>query len=408
MDYNALLDWLYSTQMFGFKLGLENPKRLLRQFRANPAPGVKVVHVAGTNGKGSTCAMMESIARTAGYRTGLFTSPHLVDYRERIRVNGEMIPLDALGVLLAEIQDLAKDWEHHPTFFELSLAIALKHFKNAGAEILFLETGMGGRLDATNAVAKDVAVLTPIGMDHTQWLGDTLASIAAEKADIIAEGKPVLTARQKPEAMDIIEQVADERRAPLTEVTEPLQGYGLALEGTHQQENAALATAALHALGLDLRADIVAHGLRNVQWPGRFERIGNDFILDGAHNEHAIPTLLNTWKEQFGDRKTSLVFSAVADKDIRPVLAAVSTLADSLHFAPIDSPRALPLDQFAGLVPDSFAGSVHIHSSLSQALENARQDAALKGLPALVTGSLYLIGEVKGLLEKKQTRSTAQ
>lgn len=408
MDYDALLDWLYSTQMFGFKLGLDNPKRLLRQFKANPALGVKVVHVAGTNGKGSTCAMAESIARAAGYRTGLFTSPHLMDFRERIRVNGEMIPQDALAELLTNIKEIAASWAHHPTFFELALALALKHFKNSQVEIIFLETGMGGRLDATNAVAKDIAVLTPIGMDHAQWLGETLTKIAEEKADIIAEGKPVITSLQAPEVMEIIEQVADERRSPLTLVSEALKGYGIALEGAHQEENAALATTALHALGLDLRTDIVAQGLRDVRWPGRFESVGKDFILDGAHNTHAIPALINAWKNKFGDRRTSVVFSAVADKDIRPVLDALCPLADSLHFAPIDSPRALPVEEFPEMLPASYTGGIHVHTSLDQALTAAKLEAREKNLPALVCGSLYLIGEVKGIFEKKQTRRTAQ
>ncbi len=408
MTPSPLLDWLYATQQFGFKLGLDNTKKLLRQFKAYPAPGVKVIHVAGTNGKGSTCAMMESVARASGIRTGLFTSPHLVDFRERMRVNGEMIPAASLERHLDALKELVSTWDQHPTFFELTLALALKHFKESQVELIILETGLGGRLDATNAVPKDVAVLTPIGYDHMQWLGDTLEKIAAEKAGIIAENKPAVTAAQKPEAMDIIEQIAGERRSPLTEVTAPLLGYHIPLEGAHQQENAALAAAALNALGVELRTDCVAYGLSHVEWPGRFERIRQDFILDGAHNTHAVPTLISTWKNLYGDRKTSLVFSAVSDKDIREVLSGVSALADSIHFAPMSSPRALPTEDMPALLPASYVGAIHVHRKLEQALADARQEAARQGLPALVTGSLYLVGEVKGLLSATETRPTAQ
>src|SRR5262245_29630575 len=212
MTYKQALTWLYSLQRFGIKLGLENTRRLLDECciggrrgerpmsNAASASTPKVIHVAGTNGKGSVCAMIDSICRLQGYRTGLFISPHLVTFRERIRVNGEMISEDAVAEGLKTIRDLIADWDPHPTFFEVTTALALKHFGDAKIDIAILETGLGGRLDATNAVQTDVSVITPISLDHEKWLGHTLAEIAAEKAGIIKPGVPVVSAPQQPQA----------------------------------------------------------------------------------------------------------------------------------------------------------------------------------------------------------------
>ena len=408
MTYEELLDWLYSTQLFGVKLGLDGPKQLLRRFKAHPAPGTQVVHVAGTNGKGSTCAIAESLARACGKKTGLFTSPHLVDFRERIRVNGEMIPVDALTALLEELHSKVSSLDPHPTFFELTLALALRYFREQEVEIIFLETGMGGRLDATNAIKKDIAVLTPIGMDHMQYLGNTLEEIAEEKADIIQENTPIATARQHPDVLEVIEQIAIERRAKIIHVNRPLLGFHIALQGKHQQENAALAAAALNAIGMELRTDTVAAGLKDVYWPGRFEKIGSSYILDGAHNSHAIPTLLSTWQDQFGEQKVPVVFSAVEDKDISAVLEGLASIAKSFHFAPLNSPRALPPSEMPMKLPASFSGEVYTHETLQCALDEAREEAAALGLPALITGSLYFIGEVKAYLQGASTRATRQ
>ena len=208
LSYKQALAWLYGLQRFGIKLGLENIRRLLDEFSRQSSARVcrrrsarrlgeialpcKVIHVAGTNGKGSVCAMIDSICRAQGYRTGLFISPHLVTFRERIRVNGEMISEDAVADGLTMIRDLVADWDPHPTFFEVTTALALKHFGDAKIDIAILETGLGGRLDATNAVQSDVSVITPIGLDHEEWLGHTLAEIAGEKAGII---KPARASR---------------------------------------------------------------------------------------------------------------------------------------------------------------------------------------------------------------------
>ena len=203
MNYREALAWLYATQRFGIKLGLENIERLLA---ALPGSGLetaapcKVIHVAGTNGKGSVCAMIDAIARTAGHRTGLFTSPHLVSFRERVRVDGKKISEGEVAGGLTEIRELIRDWDPHPTFFEIATALALQHFQKTRCEILVLETGMGGRLDATNAVQSSVSVITPIDFDHEKWLGHSIDQIAKEKAGIIKPRTPVISAPQRPEA----------------------------------------------------------------------------------------------------------------------------------------------------------------------------------------------------------------
>lgn len=268
MNYREAIEWLFSTQTFGIKLGLDNARQLLKEFLAYPAHGVKVIHVAGTNGKGSTCAMIDSIARSCGRRSGLFTSPHLIDFRERIKVSGREIPEETCAAMLEELRGICEKMETHPTFFEITLALAMRWFRECGCEIIVLETGMGGRLDATTAVPADVCVITPIGLDHMEWLGNTLGAIAAEKAGIFIEGKPALSSPQDEEARIVLEKEANEKRTPLEFITEPLGGYGIALAGEHQRWNAALAVAALHRAGLPSTPMSCAMALPRYHGPG--------------------------------------------------------------------------------------------------------------------------------------------
>ncbi|MGB1130322.1 MAG: bifunctional folylpolyglutamate synthase/dihydrofolate synthase [Haloferula sp.] len=403
MTYREAIDWLFSTQMFGIKLGLDGPRRLLKQALAYPAHGVKVVHVAGTNGKGSTCAMVDSVARASGVRSGLFTSPHLVDFRERIRVSGEEIPEDACAAMLTELRSLCESLDPHPTFFEITLALAMQWFRERECELIVLETGMGGRLDATTAVPADVCAITPIGLDHTQWLGETLEEIAAEKAGIMVEGKPVICSPQEPSARRVLEMHANECRSPIQFVQEPLRGYPLVMAGEHQAWNAALALECLHALGLPLSFESVRHGLSSVQWPGRFELVemdGKQVIFDGAHNPPAAEALARTWRDRFGEKKPSLVFSAVATKDLGGLIAELEPLAGTIHLCPVDSGRAVPAEELAR----EFKGECRIHANARDAFESAMKDEGM----VLVAGSLFLIGEIKSLIKGGVWRSSEQ
>lgn len=403
MHYQESLDWLYSTQMFGIKLGLDGPRHLLKEFLAYPAHGVTVIHVAGTNGKGSTCAMIDSIARACGQRCGLFTSPHLIDFRERIKVTSVEIPEEECAAMLTELRALCERMETHPTFFEITLALAMRWFRLRECEMIVLETGMGGRLDATTAVPADVCVITPIGLDHMQWLGNSLDEIAAEKAGIFVEGKHAVSAPQEPAVRHVLEKEANERRSPLEFVEGPLLGYPMALAGEHQKWNAALAVTALHRAGLALNADSVSHGLRNVSWPGRFEIIRPGVVLDGAHNPHAAEVLAATWQERFPGKKAALVFSAVTGKDIGGILEILAPLASGIFLCPVDTPRAVPADELAGFLP--------AHAPPHKAFENFEEAFSAAGKltdPILVAGSLFLVGEARAFLTASDFQSSAQ
>src|SRR5208283_1364668 len=263
MNYAEAVQFLYSLRLFGAKFGLENTFKLAA-LAGRPQEKLRFIHVAGTNGKGSTCAMLESIYRAAGLRTGLFTSPHLVSFRERIQVNRQLIPEAAVIRLVGEMQPMFKQFPpgHHPTFFEVVTVMALKFFAEQKCDLVIWETGLGGRLDATNIVTPLAGVITNIALEHQQWLGDTLEKIAAEKAGIIKPGVPIITAAEEPEALAVIEKMAREKNAPLTIVgqasilspskkaknSETGRMPVLPLPGEHQKTNAALALAAVAVL----------------------------------------------------------------------------------------------------------------------------------------------------------------
>lgn len=390
------IDWLYSTQLFGIKLGLDNVRRLLDELDL-PAAGQKFIHVAGTNGKGSTCAFIHSILQAAGINAGLFTSPHLVHFGERIRDAQRMITPDEIAASIVRLRERVAGWNPHPTFFELTFVLALEWFARRGNPWVVLETGLGGRLDATNAITPAVSVITPIGWDHMEMLGDTLAKIAAEKAGIIKPGVPVITLRQDAEALDVIARTAEERKAPLTIIETPW-AEDTGLPGAHQRWNAAMAVAALRAAGFDLDQRAITRGLRDVWWPARFQRIGANLVIDGAHNPAAAHVLAQTWCEQFPGQKAQLIFGAVAGKDVAAVLRALSPVVSSVHFTHIDSPRALPAEKLRetwgglGLEPRPAA----THAGIADALGAVNRD-----LPVLIAGSLYLAGEALALIEEK-------
>lgn len=386
------LDWLYSTQLFGIKLGLHNAHRLLGELGLPPA-GMKFIHVAGTNGKGSTCAFIHSILKAAGINAGLFTSPHLVHFGERIRDTRGMITPGEIENGIARLRGLVRHWDPLPTFFELAFALAIDWFARRGLEWVVLETGLGGRLDATNAIMPVVTVITPIGWDHMQILGDTLGKIASEKAGIIKPGIPFVTQTQSPEALDVLLAAAREKSAPLSLVTHPC-GLPLGLAGPHQGWNAALALAAIHAAGLDLAPGILAAGLRQVEWPGRFHRIRPQLILDGAHNLDAARVLAETWREQFTDQRAVIVFGAVAGKDIAAILHELAPLAAEWHLTHFDSPRALGAEELKSILGPSSV-PVFCHPDLPTALASIPPST-----PSLITGSLYLVGEALATLHQ--------
>ena len=395
MNYREALAWLYSLQRFGIKLGLENIRRLIAALHVDLA-GARVIHVAGTNGKGSVCAMIDAIARAAGYRTSLFTSPHLITFRERVRVNGEMISEEAVAAALTKIRDLVATWEPHPTFFEITTALALQHFATAKIDIVILETGMGGRLDATNAVQSDVAVITPIDFDHQKWLGDTLEQIASEKAGIIKPKVPVVSAPQPLQAEQVILARASECKVPIHFVSERYGQTPIALHGAHQKQNAAIAITALRDAKIDINDSAIARGLLNVEWPARFQRWDQRTFLDGAHNPVAARALANTWRESFGGQRTSLVLAVLSDKDLRGICEALVPITDYVVLPRIRSERAANPQELAK-IHINLGTRCQICGTLADALEKAgARDASI-----LITGSLHFAGEALAYLQGK-------
>jgi dihydrofolate synthase/folylpolyglutamate synthase len=408
VNYGEALAWLYGTQRFGIKLGLENVQWLLRELNA-PGKDQQIIHVAGTNGKGSVCAMIDSICRAANHRTGLFTSPHLVTYRERIRVNGEMIAPDEVASGLSALRDTIRDWDPHPTFFEITTALALDHFKKKECEVIVLETGLGGRLDATNALLPVVSVITPIGYDHEKWLGNTIELIAAEKAGIIKPHVPVVSAKQEQTAETVIRSRAAECDAPLEFVIKPYTESSVGLSGAHQQQNAALAVAAVRSGGVAVSEGAIHRGLAKVDWPARFQRWDERTVIDGAHNPAGAQVLTQTWREAFNDDRATIILAVLREKNVAGICRALAPIAARFLLPQIRAQRALPPNELAADL-STITPSLPTASPVADSPRRARTSitptfadalALARATPEriLITGSLHFAGEALATLD---------
>ena len=408
MSYPDAIAFLYRMGWFGAKLALDNTRRLAA-LAGNPQDRLRFIHVAGTNGKGSTCAMLESIYRAAGFRVGLYTSPHLVSFRERIQVNGHFIGEAEVARLLEEMQPWLKEFpeETHPTFFEIVTIMALRHFAARNCDLVIWETGLGGRLDATNIVTPLASVITNIQFDHEKWLGHTLPEIAREKAGIIKPGVPVLTATDAPEALAVICETAARQEAPLTVVgwpdahLPPLDRIELPLLGDHQRLNATAALATVRTLAADLPVsdEAVRQGLTGVRWPGRFQVVqpapGQTLVLDGAHNPAGAETLRLGLQKYFPKQQPVLVMGVMKDKDWVSMCRLLAPLADRILLSPVASERtATPGD----LLPVCQAAHPSVRVSVCAGLRDALAQA---GQPPLlvITGSLHFLGEAMEALQ---------
>jgi dihydrofolate synthase/folylpolyglutamate synthase len=335
--------------------------------------------------------MIDSICRARGYRAGLFTSPHLVTFRERIRINGEMISQETVANGLTTIRNLVADWDPHPTFFEVTTALALKHFSETKIDVAILETGIGGRLDATNAIQSDVSVITSIDFDHEEWLGNTLAQIAEEKAGIIKRGVPVVSAPQRPEAEKAIRARAVECAAPLQIITQPYDRSPVALRGQHQKQNAAVAIAAIHAARMEVDQKAIARGLVSIDWPARFQMWDKRTVIDGAHNPAAARLLAETWREIFGGERATLVLAVLSDKNLRSICKALVAIGDSVLLPKIRSERAAHPEDLAKVISTI---TPSLPYSITPSVEAALDLARSKPNPILITGSLHFAGEI--------------
>ena len=421
MTYSSAVAYLYRLQKHGIKLGLATMTALMVRL-GMPQTRYRALHIAGTNGKGSTAAMAAAILQAAGYRVGLYTSPHLVEFRERIRVNGEMIAESQVAQLTEQLQPLCQP-DLSPTFFEYTTAMAFQHFADSRVDVAVLEVGLGGRFDATNVVTPMACAVTTISLDHQEYLGNTRSSIAFEKAGIIKPRVPVVLGRLEDDAWRTIEEVARERQAPVFRLNadfctegEGLQrfsyrGLGIhydgltcALEGRHQLDNAACALALLGAAapqGIAVTSEAVRAGLRVVNWPGRLEVLDRrpTILVDGAHNPAAATALadyLTLSDRSYPSRPVVLVLGMMRDKDHRGFVDPLRSLVDEVVLTQADLPRSATAQELraslGGLLPQP-----HVVPSLSDAIALARQLATLDGL-VCVTGSLMLVGECKAWL----------
>ena len=415
--YEEALNWLYSLRRFGMKLGLDNVEALLK-ISGNPHENARGVHIAGTNGKGSVAAMLSSITKAGGYRVGTYTSPHLISFEERMLIDGKPIERDTLLRYIERYREIAESLNKkgvYPTFFELTTAIAFDYFREMAADIWVVETGMGGRLDATNILRFKTGVITRIGMDHTEHLGKTLENIAWEKAGIIKEGMNIVTA-ESGETLRVIEKKAKKVGAQVFSLKRDFDyrifssdiggvecivkgiydeyNLHIPLVGRHQAENAALSVAAAELMkgdGIYLEKSAIISGINNVRWRGRFDIVSRDpiVVLDAAHNPDGARVLRNALIDAGLWGKYTLVLGMLSDKDARSfaeilMKGSVKTIITEPEYRP----RAMKMEELLKITSEygEVEGVRKPRDAVCRAIEY--------GNPVLVTGSIYLLGDV--------------
>ena len=415
MDYQQALAYISGTAVFGSRPGLERIGELLEKL-GNPQKRLRFVHIAGTNGKGSCAAMTASVLKAAGYKTGLYTSPYLYRFNERMQIGGKQIGDEALAEIVTRVRPIAEAMADHPTEFELITAAALLWFAQEQCDVVVLEVGLGGRFDATNIIdAPEVAVIMNIGLDHTAVLGDTIEQIALEKAGIIKPGTTAVLFQQSESVTRLVRARCEELdvslRIPdfsaihsefdsLYGQTFTYQGeaYALPLLGTHQLKNAATVLEVVDVLrgrGWRLEQSDVEHGLYAVSWPGRFELLSEEplFIVDGGHNPQCAQTVAENLLRYFPDKRRILLLGVLKDKDVSGLTDRLDPVADEYLCITPESPRALTAEALAELLgrygkPVTVCGS--IRDGVSAALERADRDSVV-----CAVGSLYSVGEIR-------------
>jgi dihydrofolate synthase/folylpolyglutamate synthase len=397
--------YLEALSPLAMRFGLQRVARGLEAL-GHPERLAPILHVAGTNGKGSTCAMAAAALGAAGLRTGLYTSPHLERFNERIAVDGEAIGDRDLAEAVAEVR-AACPWhdggepEDRLSYFEFATLAGLVHFARAGVGVTVLEVGLGGRLDATNAVTPAVTAVAAIGLDHTQWLGETVEAVAREKAAIFKPGVPaVVHAVQPPGVLEVLRAAALQAGAPFEVAPAGWEGP-VALAGAHQRGNAGLAAAALRALGragLAVGEAEIARGIATARWPGRLELV-DGVLLDGAHNPDGARALAAALAGRRPDGGVELIFGTLGDKDHRGMLAALAGSVRRLHLVAPATPRARSAEDLRS-VAEALGLAAERYDRLADALRGARA-AARDGALVVVAGSLYLVGEARALLRRR-------
>ena len=409
------------------RLGLDRTRALLSAL-GDPQKKLKFIHVTGSNGKGSTCAMLDSVLRQAGYRVGLYTSPYIQEFRERMRVDGENISPAALAALTERVRVIADAMDDHPSQFELVTAIAMEYFYESGCDIVVLEVGMGGALDSTNAIdAPEAAVITNVGLEHTEYLGDTLEAIAQTKSGIIKPGCHAVCYDGAAEVTAVVAQVCARLEVPLlrvdfkalTPLSSSLEGqrflwqgreYALSLLGRHQLYNAATALTTLEALrarGWDIPEEAVRAGLRLTRWPARLEVLCRAplCILDGGHNPQCAQALADSMNELLPGRKAVFLMGVLADKDYPRIIDEILPFAREFHTLSPLSPRALGAEALAERLRERGAAAA-AHETVEAGVEAALSSAGRDGV-VVIFGSLYLAGAVRTAIQARQRREKA-
>lgn len=440
MNYSEALKFLRHLTKFGINPGLSRIEELLRRL-GDPHRRLRFFHIGGTNGKGSVAAMVAAILQAAGYRVGLFTSPHLHSYTERIRLNGQEIREEEVAYILTYLRPILENMIERgfepPTEFEVTTALALYYFGEVEPDYVVLEVGLGGSLDSTNIIpASEVSIITNVGLDHMDYLGTTLSEIAREKAGIIKQGGIVITGADKPEALEVIERVCQQKGATLYRLGRDIHfkevllsqeggeldwvGLGqsyqrlkIPLLGRHQLINTSLAVAAIEAArrhrGLKVTEGQIREGLAKVFWPGRLEVVYNHplVILDGAHNYDGALALKQALQEIFSYRRLILVLGILADKEREKIASVLAPLAQRVIVTRPDSPRAGDWEKLA-LYARRFTPHVQAIRDISQALKMALSLAGPEDL-ICATGSLYMIADArKWFLEQKKEESAVK
>jgi len=421
MTYSSAVEYLYGLQKHGIKLGLHNIQALLARLD-QPQRRYRAIHIAGTNGKGSTSAMTASILQAAHYRTGLYTSPHLIDFRERIRVDGQLIPEHCVTELVERIRLLAAS-DIPLTFFEFTSAMAFQYFADCHVDVAVLEVGMGGRFDATNVVDPVSTAITTISLDHEEYLGHTIKRIAFEKAGIVKPGIPVVLGRVAPAAIRLIDEIAGQQNAPTYRlgreftvtkksamvfdyegITTRYENVISPLQGTHQIDNAACALAVVEvaeAAKTPVAPEAVREGLASTRWEGRLEVVDRNpmIMVDGAHNPAAASVLAEfvaEYRTSHPASRVALILGMMRDKAHRPFFTILQPYIDELIVTQADIPRAVPASQLSAELSDLIP-SIRPVSTPGDALLLARRLMTPADL-ICVTGSLMLVGDIKAFL----------
>jgi dihydrofolate synthase/folylpolyglutamate synthase len=418
-DYAAVQDYLFGLKASGPKFGLDR-MRGFSEALGHPERAGPVIHIAGTNGKGSVAAMLGSIFQAAGWRTGLYTSPHLVKLGERVQVNREILSEAEITAYTRELRPVAErlgrlDAGDHPSFFEFMTAMAFLQFARRRCDISLVEVGLGGRLDATNVVQPEIAVITSIGLDHCEYLGDTLEKIAAEKAGIIKPGRPVVLGRMPAAAENVIRVIATGCASRVVSVGE-IFGGDLAncphtnLEGDYQRWNAATAASVARTMPLAWRLDdgVIARGLQQTSWPGRWQRVrladGRLLVLDSSHNPEGAQVLDENLKKLVAEtgRAPVVNYGALGAARARPLLETIGRHAREIYFTVPKQSRSCPFEELEALVPAGFTGRTH-RAEVAEIFPAPQTcTAGGPGDVIVVTGSIYLIGEALACLEPQR------